>query len=530
MLLLVVALGSLVAAYRINREKSEADQQRELAEHNALGEKMAREEADRNRSLAEKHADEARRAQALAGKQAQVALGTVYDVVTTADEKLRTKAEMGPLRKDLLELAMKRLDQIARDAATSGMADRTMGVALQRMGTFYEQMGMTERQVEVYQRSLDIFNRLMVENPDEDWNKFDAAISYDSLGEIGREIEKDPAKLFDYYGRSLELRKQLVAAVHSENPALSKRQRSLAVSYVKLGMLSLEVGDPGRARGYGEHALTESQAAVALEPSKVNDRRELLSSAYLLLGKADCRLDAEAKAREDLGECRALRQEMVQADSLSAYAQQELGRSLDALGDLELEYGHTRASIETYEKARAVFDALCQKDRGNPEFQWYRANADYHLGCASKQIGDDTASKRHFQDCLTVREHLQKDDAKNIQRRIELMLVQARLGDHQSAAKAADDVRVYAPKHPGKLFSAACGYALCVTGPPAGRDAEQRAYVSKALDTLQQAISCGFRDRRALEAVPDLQMLHGEDGYKALLRELAKQQASQVSE
>jgi serine/threonine-protein kinase len=521
-LLLVLAFGSLAAAYRIKQENAEANRQRELADQNALGEKMAHEEADRNRALAEKHADEARRAQTQAGKQAQVALGTVYDVVTAADEKLRTKAEMGPLRKELLELAMKRLDQIARDAATSGMADRTMGVALQRMGSFYEQMGMTERQVEVYQRSLDIFNRLMTENPEEDWNRFDAAISYDSLGEVGREIEKDPAKLFDYYGRSLALRKQLVDSVHSENPALFKRQRSLAVSYVKLGMLSLEVGDPRRARENGEHALGESQAAAALEPSKVEDRRELLSSAHLLLGKAACRLGDEASAREHLADCRALRQEMVQADSLNAYAQQELGRSLDALGDLEVEYGHSRAGIETYEKARAIFDALCQKDSGNPEFQWYRANADYHLGSARQLVAEVEESSRHFHQCLSVRERLQKDDAKNIQRRIELMLVQARLGDQQAAGKTADEVRSYAPRHPGKLFSAACGYALCASALPAGRDNEKRAYISKALDTLREAVNSGFRDRRALETSSDLQILKSEDAFKALMRETTK--------
>jgi serine/threonine-protein kinase len=524
-LLVLATLGSLVAAYRIAQEKGEADRQRDLAERNAAGEKAAREQADHNRVLAEKHADEARRAQDQAGKQAQVALGTVYDVVTTTEEKLRTRAEMGPLRKELLELAMKRLDQVARDAATSPVADRTMGVALQRMGTFYEQMGMTDRQVEVYRRSLDIFHRLMKEHPEEDWNRFDASISYEMLAEVGREIEKDPAKLFDHHTRALELRKELVAKAQAGGPGPFPRRRALAVSYMKLGLLALEVGDPARAAGYGREALRASRAAVAVDPDKGNKTRDVLSDSHLLLGKASGGLGSEAEARRHLGQCAAQREAWARADPLNALAEQELGRALDALGDLELEYGHPAAAAAAYGRARDRFDALCRKDAGNPEFQWYRANADYHLGTARHLLGDAASAGRHYQDCLKVRRRLQHDDPGNIQRRIELMLVQARLGEHEAATKAAAQVCAYAPRHPGKLFSAACGYALCVPAARAAKSGDagalQREYAGKALTTLRQAIACGFKDRRALETTPDLQAIRDEDAYKSLLAGLA---------
>src|SRR5215831_1543646 len=104
------------------------------------------------RDLAEKNRVEAE-------KQAQLALSTIYQVVTETDEKLRPIAGTGALRKQLLESAMKNLDEISRTAATSGTADRTMGVALQRMSTFYEQMGATDKEVEALDRSLQIFER-----------------------------------------------------------------------------------------------------------------------------------------------------------------------------------------------------------------------------------------------------------------------------------------------------------------------------------------------------------------------------------
>jgi serine/threonine-protein kinase len=531
LLLVVVALGSLGAAYRISQEKAEAERQRELAELSAAAQKVAREEADRNAELARQNAAEARKAQTEASKQAQVALGTVYDVVTTADEKLRTRAEMGPLRKALLQLAMKRLDQISRDAATSGKADRTMGVALQRMGTFYEQVGMTDQQLEVYRRSLDIFNRLIVEQPDEDWNKFDAAISYDALGETGREIEPDPARLFDYYSKSLELRRGLVARPQGTTPTPYQRRRALAVSYVKLGTLSLEIGQPDRAMAYSLKALQESQAAAAQDPSKADDRRKLLSASHLVLAKACARLAREADARAHLRDCAALRQEMVQADALSAYAKQELARVEDALGDLEAEGGRPAQALEAYRRAQETFAALYQKDPANTEWLWYLGNEAYHLGAVLQSLGHREEAESQFRECLKVRERLLKDDPKNIQRRIELMLVQARLGNDKEAARIATEVRSYAPRHPGKLFAAACGYALCMPvaagretkGPltPASEASRQR-YAESAFEALRQAVASGFHDRRGLESSPDLAPLRGDDRFKNLLTLVAQ--------
>jgi hypothetical protein len=56
----------------------------------------------------------------------------------------------------------------------------------------------------------------------------------------------------------------------------------------------------------------------------------------------------------------------------------------------------------------------------------------------------------------------------------------------------------------------------------------QRAYAGKALETLRQAIACGFKDRRALETAPDLQDVRSEAGYGELLNgpPVAKQAGS----
>src|SRR5262249_780891 len=127
--------------------------------------------------------------------------------------------------------------------------------------------------------------------------------------------------------------------------------------------------------------------------------------------------------------------------------------------------------------------------------------------------------------CLEARAALQKSDAKNIQRKIELMLVQAQLGMHQSASQAAAEVERDAPKHSGKLFLAACAESLN-TRAVSGDSALEKKYSDRAVNILTQAIDHGYRDLRSLQTVPELQPLRNHDGFKRLVSELAKKMDS----
>ena len=219
------------------------------------------------------------------------------------------------------------------------------------------------------------------------------------------------------------------------------------------------------------------------------------------------------------------RQELIQADPLDAYAQQESARTYNALGELEIELRHAQASFEQHQRAHAIFEALHKRDPANAETTWYLSNTEYHLGNARQLLGDEKGAEKHFRACLDTRVLLQKSDAKNIQRKIELMLVQAQLGMHQQASQSATQVLHDAPRHPGKLFSAACAEALNVRATFSDPTMRQD-YSDRAVKILTRAIAQGYRDLRALEGVPELQPLRAHDGFKRLLGELAIKLAS----
>jgi serine/threonine protein kinase len=487
-----------------------------------------RDRANHNAEIAEKNRSEAT-------KQAQLALSTIYQVVTNTDEKLRPISGTAQLRAELLAAAMKNLDDISRTAATSSWADRTMGVALQRMGEFYGQMGMTEQETQVLERSLQIFDRLMKEDPTQDWTAFDAAISYDTLGEIGRETEPDPSKTYHYYEDSLRIRQQLVEKIHQDEPSLFRRNRALTVSYVKLGELALELHDPAKALNYAQRAVRARLSLAKEADSKVNADYDSLSPSYRTLGRARLLTGQVAGAREAYHRAEELQRAWVLAEPLNAEAKRELARTELAIGDLELDLGNVEASLEEYRNAQSRFAALIERDKDNPELQWYQANTRYALGRALQSGGGRDEARVYFQQCLLTRKALLRADPKNTQRQIEVMLVNAQLARYEDAIADARAVERYAPHHPGKLFSAACAYALSVSAPGKAShhlnaQQDQTMYADEALRLLRLAFASGYRDSWTLQHAQELQRLRSYGGYNQLLNEMPKMPTTLESE
>src|SRR5262249_2593153 len=135
--------------------------------------------------------------------------------------------------------------------------------------------------------------------------------------------------------------------------------------------------------------------------------------------------------------------------------------------------------------------------------------------------------EEHYRKCLKTREILLKEDPNNIERKIELMLVQASLGQHKPASQAAAEVCKYAPKHPGKLFSAACGYARClaaVTGAPSATEQGLASqYGEKAVEVLGQAVAQGFNDAVAIGKSPELKGLQNLTGYQQIVAKVSNE-------
>lgn len=474
----------------------------------------------RERDFAEKNRAEAT-------KQAQLALDTIYLVVTKADDQLRNIAGTGALRKELIQGAMKNLDQISRNASTANWADRTMGVALQRMGDFYYQMGMTTEQIKVENQALTIFRRLSKEQPGEQWVPWNIAVSLDKLGGIARQEEPTPTSALNDFQESLKLREQLVQDVHQPQPPLFRRRIAVGVSANKLADFYLELGDPANALKYARESL-DAFVAATNSGASAKERTQFLGAGYYALGRASLSVNGESSAREALNRSVEVRREGVESDALDARAKSDLQLSYVAIGDMEQQLGRPRAAMEQYEKAAQILEILLQKDATDEEVQWNMANVQYAMGVSLRMLAQQQEARSHFERCLKLRQGLLQTEPNSTQTQTEVMLAQAQLGHDDLAIPIAKQLREAAPNHPARLYSVARAYGLCASALAAdnisqksqkGRLELEKEYANSAVQALREAVATGYRNRWTLEHDPDLQSIRNAEGFKRLLEE-----------
>jgi len=415
---------------------------------------------------------------------------------------------------------MNGLDKVSRSAENSALVDRSMGVALQRMADVYLDMGKTEDAFAKYEASLKIFDRLRAEEATNDWIKWNRAVSYDKLGDMSQEFHGDARAAHEYYRNSLALREALLAKVLTPTIEPMKRRKAVSVSYIKLANLSKELGDPAKARDYARAALEESQEVLRLNAADAQ-AASFVTTANFLLGKATAHLGESDASRRYFRACLEIRRKAVKDDPASADAKRQLGALYDAVGDMELEVGNGTVALESYRQAHELYAALVKKEKDSAEDQWYLGGSYYRLGTTKLLLHDPSAAAKDYAECLKLRAALAKADPGSVQMQAELMLAQARYGQHAQASTAAEALRKRSAKNPSVLFTAACGLALCAAAVESDHALRDR-YANAAVETLKQAIALGYRDREALKLEPDLETLRKSPAFPALLDRLAK--------
>lgn len=99
----------------------------------------------------------------------------------------------------------------------------------------------------------------------------------------------------------------------------------------------------------------------------------------------------------------------------------------------------------------------------------------------------------------------------------------ARSGDHVGAVRRVKPLAEKAVNAPGTLYSVACVHALASVA--AAKDASlgeaQRGetgkrYVDQAIDALNRAVACGFRDFARMHNDPDLAIVRNDPRYAEL--------------
>ena len=526
--LLVAGVGGLlVANIRIRQEKEQAKLERaaavvsrDLARQKELEAKNAAEAEKEARGLADKKTDEAREAQKLAdqnakvaGEQRKLALDTLYSVVTKVDGQLSDRDDMQKLRQELIEDAMAGLRRVEESDTTNSLVDRSMGVGHQRMADIFQKMGRSEDALNEHKRALEIFGRLLQTDANDHWARWDAALSCDKLGDLTRVLGSDAAFARAYYAQALKHRETLPADIHLDDLTPTRIKQSLVNSFAKLYSVSLSLGDVVGARDYLRKTLEFSEALVAANPNNPQ-AKQALSGSNLLLGRLSFRLREVAAASDYYHKSLKLRQELVDADPLSVNYRRLLASTYDALGDLHLQLSSDpAAAVEQYSKAKELYEPLYAKNAKDAESQAGLASSHYRMGTALLLQSKPAEAELEFQPCLKLRQDLVAQDPKNTDKQVQLIHVQAHVGQHAAAFAAAEELRGRAKANPDTLYNLVCGYALCAAAVSNGKSADELSaddrgtveqYVTVALDTLSQAIALGYNNVTQIDSDPEL--------------------------
>ena len=267
LLLVAVAVVSTGFAFRLNQEKNRA----------------------------EDNAEEARRAQKTASDQASLALDTVGDLVSKAQEKLSATPALQDIREEILDMAMQRVPLVA-DAGkgNTGLDRRIVAAAHNQMGGILLKKGKLEEALQRYQKAYGILAQLAADHPESDKAQGNLAVALISMGVIKSLLGEPSSAVRNYYEQAFELVRRVHEHPQGADWPRAEVKRSLAGVYEKLAEAP---ADAGQAADYRRKGLVLLQEAVDLAPENLALKQDLWR-AYARDANASLQARDLARARK----------------------------------------------------------------------------------------------------------------------------------------------------------------------------------------------------------------------------------------
>jgi serine/threonine-protein kinase len=500
---LVLVLVVLWAGFTVRLSEEKAA----TAEANV---QLAKEKKD-----AEEARDLARDNERTAQDQRKLALQSLGSLVTSVQTELKTRPDLQPLRRKLLDIALDDLKKVSRstDARTS-LNDGVLAARQFELGLLLWEEGETAKAGEAFGQAEAIYAAQARADPEDPLPR---AVQAQVLMWLGRVALRQNGRAADaraYYVRADALLAEIEKEPPHEKPSPADVKNLRADALVTLGANTVNE-DPRAALDYYRAAMRLRQELADLD--KGEGARAQLARMYVLVGGLEFG-QGNVKAAEELDtQAVEIRRQLAGAKPDDPQRQRDLAGARLRLGGIYLKSGRPEQAARECQTAADALDRLVKEDPKNVPLQEDLARALYDVGTAALRQGDGPLAAEKFAACLKIREAL-AGKSPDVALQKELMLSLARCGEHRRAADIARRL-VEASADAGTLYDVACCYAICA-GPATADSTARQDYVGRALDTLEQAVARGFRDVGNMETDPDLDALHGQPRVKALVDRL----------
>lgn len=531
-LLIAGIVGSTTAAFTINRSRAAAVKARDEADLNAQAAEKARDEATRSAQAAEKARDEASRNAQLAERQANLAMGVLQDLISKVQDKLEDVPGNQELRKEILDIALKGMDEARKLNDAHPQAEASRAAAYERMGRIYKQIGKSEEAMAQFQKVYEIVEQRFQQKPENVNRKHNLAFVLRLLAEMSMDLRRDMAATLDYYKRALKLQEEIVQRPKDVEGSIEPTvaQAQLAETHVRLGATYYRLGEPAQALPHFRDALAIREKLVVPLSEKPTREEQIrrynalqdLSRTWIAIGDTSFRLKDRTAAEDYYGKAVDLREQLLKEQPKAPFFKQQLGQVLGMRGEFWLRIGQFGKARADLDRAVTLSQEVAKVDANQVDYQRDLALALYRRAEVALEQKDASQAESDFRRCREIREELARKDPKNVRRRMELMMVLAHCGEFARAAELAQTVQKDTAKDDNELLlDVARTYAQCAVA--AGADAGlRRDYLNRAVEAVQTAVQHGFKDVVELETQPDLTPLRSEAVFQKILAQLGK--------
>ena len=486
-------------------------------------------------------------------------------------EQLATVPGMEPLRRSLLEEALRDYQGFVEQTPDDPTLRFDLAISHSKIGGIHERLGDSRRALVAYGHATRLYAMLVNKQTDNIRYRHDLAVCHNNVGQVlmqeGRTGDARAA-----YLKAITILRQL----RKQSPNNSSHQASLALTLTNLGQLQRETGEIAASTQTYEEAVEMQRDLAARSPYRREFQNQLASSnneLSFLFGANDL-----AKAESYNSEALAVYQRLSQAEPDQWLYQASLATCYNNRGSIFKRSGLLAEATQAYEDAIEIQERLVKlapgvvrfsselgvsrnnlgqslandlPDRAELHFQraqelfrqlvtdWpqspkYRAS----LGGVMNNLGQLWENNHRIDDAAAIYEQAVELQVQAYEQSPEIREFAAMLNTTyanycrvlrkqlrpEAAAQAAIKRRSLCQGLPVPLYHTAADLSLAAEIARQAQpspDVEAAAnWEAAAIATLEEAINAGFRDYQALDNDARFHVLQSDPRFTTLLTEL----------
>jgi serine/threonine-protein kinase len=542
-LLLVVAVASTVAAFRFRALAADERAARDDAV-------KAQREAERQQTLAQENFDQARRA--------------VNDYLTKVSEnRLLGVPGLQPLRKELLESALKYYQGFLRQHANDPSLEKELAEAYTRMARITAEIGPKTEALAIYDKAIELRKKSQSQGPKDLQLQLDLVDHHLAVGTLQRQLGDHSSAL-----KSSEEAYRILKEVSPQDPNKEvqiKLATRTQISKVpvhtsdnldiltrffdvlnEIGAAHADAGQKQLALHYYVEAVYVQKTLVADHPNdpRIGLFKQALARQWNRLGRVQGALglndEGLAYHEEARGTLTDLQREHTRyADEVDF--QRELADSYESIGDLQAKMGHAGPAVESYRQALPTRERLARESPAVTDYQGDLARTYFAIGQLHARANETAAAQLSFQQAIE-RQRLLVATAPQVRQYAhflgrlyqELARTYRQVNKPGEARATYEQARDLLEKLPSadaeelhRLALVRAGCSALIGGDKPGTTAAERAERNRladlAVDALRRAVTAGFKDLEQLDTDRELDPLRAREDFKKLVQELEKQ-------